>query len=133
MPRFIGPKTKKQHLAGLEKKVNKNTRILARREIGRIRVDMDSTPDTTAVVQNISFIQTGDDVSQRQGRKIHAESISVSGSVRKAATSTGATVRMIIFRDNLGTTTAPTFLWPHFECIKCILTFHGFFGIMKLV
>ncbi len=108
MPRFIGPKTKAQHMASLAKKVNKNTRILNQREIGRIRVDMDSTPDTTAVMQNISFIQTGDDVSQRTGRKIHAESLSVSGTVRKAATSTATTVRLIIFRDNLGTTTAPT-------------------------
>ncbi len=109
MPRkFIGPLTKKQHEAKLQKQVNKNSRILNRREMGRLRVTMDSTPDTTAVVQNISFIQTGDDVSQRQGRKIHAESISVSGSIRKAATSTGDTVRLLIFRDNLGTTTAPT-------------------------
>ncbi len=91
----------------LVKKVNKNTRILAQREFGRIRVALDATPDTTAVIQNLAPIGQNDDVGGRTGRQIHAESISIRGSLVKAATSAGVTVRFLLFRDNLGSTTPP--------------------------
>lgn len=100
--------TKKVTVGSLAKKVSKNTRALASKEKGRIRIVMDTTPDTTAVVQNLSFIAQGDDVDARHGRKIHAESISVSGISIKLAAGTSTRSRFIIFRDNLGTTTAPT-------------------------
>ncbi len=108
MPGFIGPLTKKQSIAKLAKKVNKNTRALQQREMGRIRVTVDSTPDTTAVVQNLAPIAQGDDIGARTGRQIIAKSISIRGVMFKAATSAATTVRMIIFRDNLGSTTPPT-------------------------
>ncbi len=101
-------KRKASTVASLAKKVNKNTRILASKELGRVRVDMDTTPSTTAVVQNVSFVAQGDDVFERHGRKIHAKSVSISGSMQKNATSTGTKVRFMLFRDNLGTTTAPS-------------------------
>ncbi len=103
-----GHRSSRTALGKLEKKVNKNTRILGSREQGRIRVTMDTTPATAAVVQNVSFVQTGDDVSQRQGRKIHAESVLISGSIVKNALSPATSVRFLLFRDNLGSTTAPT-------------------------
>lgn len=108
MPRFIGPLTKKQSLAKLAKKVNKNSRALASKELGRIRVTIDPTPDTTAVMQNVVDISQGDDVTNRHGRKIHAESISIRGSINKHGTSSFTTVRMMLIRDNLGSTTPPT-------------------------
>ncbi len=92
----------------LVKQVRKNTRILNQREVGRIRITMDTTPDTTAVVQNISSVAEGDDVSNRHGRKIHAESVSVRGNLFKLGASALTFVHFLIFRDNLGTTTAPT-------------------------
>ncbi len=101
-------KTKSASTSTLAKQVRKNTKILNNREIGRKRIVMDATPDTTAVVQNVSLIVQGDDVSNRHGRKIQAKSISVSGSIAMAVASTATQVRFMIFRDNLGTTTAPT-------------------------
>ncbi len=95
-------------LRKLKKKVNKNTAILGRKELGRIRIALDTVPDTTASVVNVSFIAQGDDVNTRHGRKIHAEHISVQGSITKAVTSSQTKVRFLLFRDNLGTTTAPT-------------------------
>lgn len=92
----------------LAKQVRKNTRQLASKEIGRVRIVMDATPDTTAVMQNVSFIAQGDDVGTRHGRKIHAKHVSISGSIVKNTVSQANGVRMILFRDNLGTTTAPT-------------------------
>ncbi len=105
---FIGPLTKKQHEAKLRKQVNKNTKLLRNRELGRIRINMDSTPDTTSVVQNVSFVAQGDDIVQRHGRKIHAEHILIRGNIIKAAASLSNGVRMVLFRDNLGSTTPPT-------------------------
>ncbi len=92
----------------LAKQVRKNTKQLNAQEIGRLRVTMDATPDTTAVVQNVSFVSQNSDVTGRRGRKIHAKHVSVSGSVVKAATSGATKIRIILFRDNLGTTDAPT-------------------------
>ncbi len=104
-PRSINPKRSK--IATLSKKVNKNTRILASREIGRFLTVMDPTPDTTAVIQNLSGIAQGNDVGDRHGRKLHAESVSVSGSLNKLGVSALTKVRLFIFRDNSGTTTPP--------------------------
>jgi len=98
---------KRRGIESLRRKINKNTRALRGKEMGRIRIDMDTTPDTTAVVQNISALAQGDDVSDRHGRKIHAEHVSIRGNVLKAVASTITRVRFIVFRDNLGSTTAP--------------------------
>ncbi len=103
-----GHRAKVSSLKKLEVKVRRNTKILNQGEIGRIRITMDNTPDTTAVVQNVSFIQTGDDVTQRKGRKIQAHSLFVSGQITKNATASATSVRFILFRDNQGTTTAPS-------------------------
>ncbi len=92
----------------LASQVRKNTRQLNAQEIGRVRITMDATPDTTAVVQNVSFVSQNSDVTGRRGRKVHAIHLSVSGSLIKNTASPATTVRMMIFRDNLGTTTAPT-------------------------
>ncbi len=107
--RYNNPKPgAKSQQSKLAKQVKKNTRILNARELGRVRVVMDATPDTTAVVQNVSAVAEGDDVGNRHGRKIHAESIEVRGTIIKNTASQANGVRLLIFRDNLGTTTAPT-------------------------
>ncbi len=103
-----GHRAKVSSIKKLEVKVRKNTKILSSKELGRIRITIDPTPDTSAVVQNISFVAQGDDVGDRHGRKIHAQSLSVKGSIVKAGGAANTKVRMLIFRDNLGSTTAPT-------------------------
>ncbi len=95
-------------LRKLSKKVRKNTKTLASKELGRIRIECDTSPDTTAVMQNISALGQGDDVNFRHGRKIHAQHVSIRGSINKSGASSFTSIRMIIFRDNLGSTTAPT-------------------------
>ncbi len=102
-----------REIRALKKKVNKNTRILSNVELGRERIVMDTTPDTTAVMQNVSFVAQGDAVNSRHGNTIQAKSIFLSGSIEKNLASTGTMIRFVLFRDNLGTTTAPvlTDLW----------------------
>ncbi len=94
-------------LRKLKKKVNKNTKKLHSMEIGRLRITMDPTPDTTAIVQDLTGITQGDDVAFRHGRKVHAISLSVSGSVIKNTASAVTRMRFFLVRDNLGTTTPP--------------------------
>ncbi len=115
MPRRLNPLTERRgpgrslqkiSVAKLAVKVRKNTKILGSKEIGRIRITIDPTPDTTAVVQNISFVAQGDDVGDRHGRKIHARHVSVSGSIGYAGGAANTKNRMLIFRDNLGSTTS---------------------------
>ncbi len=105
--KLVYPGRKQAGIKALAKKVNKNTKLLNNRERGRLRVTMNAAPTTTANVANISTTGQSLDVTGRHGRKIHAESISVSGSIVKAATSAATSYRVIIFRDNLGSTTPP--------------------------
>lgn len=112
MPRSRNPKRSvaggHRSLASLAKKVNKNTRILNSRELGRLRIVMDTTPDTTAVVQRVSGVAQGDDDNDRHGNKIHATSVSVSGSIVKSGASVSTGVRFMLIKDNLGSTVPPT-------------------------
>ncbi len=91
----------------LVKQVKKNTRMINSREKSFLRTVVDSTPDTTAVVQNIAIPAQGDDDNQRIGRKIHAEKIEIGGRIIKHSTASSSSVRYIIVKDNSGTTTAP--------------------------
>jgi len=102
-----GHRAKVSSIKKLEVKVRRNTKQLAAKEVGRIRIVMDSTPDTTAVVQNISFVAQGVGVGNRHGRKLHAKSVSVRGTILKNTAAPNHKIRFMIFRDNLGTTTAP--------------------------
>ncbi len=95
-------------LKALSKKVNKNTRILGSREKNNIRVTMDTSPDTTAVVQNLAPIAEGLGDTGRIALKIHAESIDVMGSIFKSSTAIFTRVRMIIVIDRQGDSTPPT-------------------------
>ncbi len=74
----------------------------------RANVDLTANPSTTSSVQNVSFTSTGDGISSRQGRKIHATSISIRGSILKNVASPFTKIRFLLFRDNNGTTTPPT-------------------------
>ncbi len=117
MPRRLNPLTERRgpgrslqkiSVAKLAVKVRKNTTILNSRELYRIRIDMDSTPDTTAVMQYISAVPEGVGAGNRSGKKIRANHVSIRGSIIKLGASGGTQVRLILFRDNLGSTTPPT-------------------------
>lgn len=101
-------KRKTKTVDKLAKQVRKNTRILNQREINFVRTSLDATPDTTAVVQNVSLIAQGLDDNDRVGRKIHAMKIEIAGIVEKHTSANFSSYRIVCFRDNLGTTTAPT-------------------------
>lgn len=97
-------------LRKLKKKVNKNTKILSSREIGRLRVDMDTGPSTTANVERISALAQGDDEFNRHGNKVHATHVSCRGSIIMHASSAQTRVRFVLLRDKLGSTVPPTLL-----------------------
>ncbi len=103
----IMPRRNGKALASLSKKVAKNTRILGQREVKRVKVTIDSTPDTTAVMQNVSAVAEGLGSNERNGRMIHAVGVQIGGITAKNPTATFNALRFVLFRDNLGTTTAP--------------------------
>lgn len=67
-----------------------------------------SDPNTTTVVTNLTAIAQGDDFGQRQGRKIRAKYLSYRGQVFQHPTATNSGLRLMIIRDNNGSTTQPT-------------------------
>jgi len=103
-----GHRAKVSSIKKLEVKVRKNTRILNSRDVKLVRTEIDTTPDTTAVIQNVSLVAQGVTASGRVGRKIHAQSMELKGIIASNATATFNSYRIILFRDNLGNTTAPT-------------------------
>ncbi len=64
-------------------------------------------PNTTGAVVNLTAIAQGDDIANRQGNKIRAKYISVKGNVKINASATSTHLRMMIVRDNNGSTTQP--------------------------
>lgn len=98
---------KQSGMKALARKVAKNSRILAQREIGRVAANLAAAPSTTSTIQLVSSTATGSDISSRDGRKIHAESIEISGNVAMHTSAPFSLYRMVLVRDNLGTTDAP--------------------------
>ncbi len=84
-------------------------------EFFNFRTAFTSDPNTTGAVLNLTAIAQGDDDNDRQGNKIRAKYIEVAGNVRlNPTTATDTRVRMVIVRDNNGSTTQPAIadLWP---------------------
>ncbi len=77
-------------------------------EYHRISTSFPAAPNTTGSTTNLTAIAQGDDVSNRQGNKIRMKQLLLSGNVRLHASATDSNVRMVIVRDNNGSTTIPT-------------------------
>ncbi len=92
----------------LAAQVRKNTALLKSVEVGSARREMVTVADTTATLREISETVQGDDIANRHGRRIKAFSVSIRGSCVKAAASAGSKMRLLVFRDNYGSTTIPT-------------------------
>ncbi len=65
-------------------------------------------PSTSGAVVNLSAVAQGDDLANRQGNKIRAKYLALSGTVEINASATASTLRMMIVRDNNGSTAQPT-------------------------
>ncbi len=65
-------------------------------------------PNTSGSVQNLTAIAQGDTVNARQGEKLRVKHIEVGGIITLHASATNSQVRMMIIRDNNGSTTAPS-------------------------
>jgi len=76
-------------------------------EYKSIRVTVPASPDNTPVVTPISAPAQGDDFDDRDGRKIKLFSYRVQGRVTMNASASGTIYRMVILRDNNGSTTRP--------------------------
>ncbi len=66
-----------------------------------------NTCSTTVTISNLTAIAQGDDFLNRDGRKIRLKSISLRGNMRQNASATITRARLMVVRDNNGSTTQP--------------------------
>ncbi len=64
-------------------------------------------PNSSGAVVNLTAIAQGDDIANRQGNKIRAKYIKCKGTIVINASATTSVLRMMIVRDNNGSTTIP--------------------------
>ncbi len=64
-------------------------------------------PSSSGAVVNLTAIAQGDDIDNRQGNKIRAKYISIRGLTQRHASATNSFLRMMVIRDNNGSTTQP--------------------------
>ncbi len=64
-------------------------------------------PNTTGATKNMTAIAQGDDIANRQGDKIRLKYLSLSGTIKLHASATTSQVRLVLVRDNNGSTTQP--------------------------
>ncbi len=83
--------------------VKKLINVEYRRKATNFTVD----PNITGAVVALTDIAQGDDIANRQGNKIRAKRIVASGTVTLNASATDSQLRMVIIRDNNGSTTRP--------------------------
>ncbi len=67
-------------------------------------------PNTTTSITNLTAIAQGDDFNARNGRKIRAKYLRYRGSVIQHPTAVSTGLRMMIIRDNNGSTTQPALI-----------------------
>ncbi len=76
-------------------------------EFQTLNTTFPASPNTTGQVINLTAIAQGDTAQSRQGNKIRLKYLKVSGVVELHASATRSRVRMVIVRDNNGSTTIP--------------------------
>ncbi len=76
-------------------------------EFHSINTNLPTDPNSSGSVTNLSPIAQGDDRVNRQGNKIRAKYLKVAGLVKLHASATVSNIRLMIVRDNNGSTTIP--------------------------
>ncbi len=77
-------------------------------EYKSLRTPWTVDPNTTGSVVNLMSIAQGDDFNDRQGRKIKLQSIRIMGNVAINVSAATTNLRMMVVRDNNGSSTPPT-------------------------
>ncbi len=70
--------------------------------------DLDGAPNSTGSVTNLTSIGQGDTASSRDGNKIRAVSLKIKGNIAINGSANSSIYRLVILRDNNGSTTPPT-------------------------
>ncbi len=77
-------------------------------EYFQLQTTIQADPNTSGNTQNLTAIAQGDIFNDRQGNKIRLKYLRLSGIVTLNASASDTQVRMVIVRDNNGSTTNPT-------------------------
>ncbi len=110
------PKPKAYTYGGMATKVAKDVmylKSLLNIEYFSIGTAFTVDPNSSGAVLNLSAIAQGDDNNSRQGNKIRAKNLLCSGVITLHASATDSRVRLVIVRDNNGSTSQPAIsdLW----------------------
>ncbi len=89
------------------KALNVANTIKADREVKSLVTTIEATASSTAVVQNLTALVEGATFNNRIGRKVKSVSLRVRGHIKIHGSAGTSQWRMVIVRDNLGTTTQP--------------------------
>ena len=100
-------KSPKRQVAQKALRIAKSNRSLINTDIRSRNLNLPVAPNTTGEVQQLTNISQGDNVNERQGNAITLKSLKLAGTVTLHASASGSHVRIMIVRDNLGTTTPP--------------------------
>ncbi len=76
-------------------------------EFRTISTNLTADPNSTGAVLALTAIAQGDDIANRQGNKIRAKHLSVRGHIQINGSATTSHGRMLIIRDNNGSTAQP--------------------------
>ncbi len=77
-------------------------------EYKSIRQTFTTDPSSSGAVVNLTAIAQGDGLANRDGNKVRAKMLQVRGVAEMNASATASHVRMVIVRDNNGSTTIPS-------------------------
>ncbi len=88
--------------------IARGVRALVNTEWKSKRTTLPTTASTTPVLTNIFSIAQGDDYDDRQGNKVRVKSIRIDGSFSKHSSFSITRGRLMLIRDNMGSTTPPT-------------------------
>ncbi len=105
--------------------------IQSEREIKNLNLGLDTTPDTTGVVSNVSLLPQGLDDDERIGNKVKAFSIKLGGSISQHPTATNTFCRYMIVRDRFGTTAQPA-ITDMFSSVAAFANGHPTLGLSQV-
>ncbi len=89
-------------------KIAQGVKKLLNVEYHSVITDLVADPNSTGTVTGLTSVAQGDDFTQRQGRKIKAVSMKIKGNIALHGSATDSVYRLLIVRDNNGSTTQPS-------------------------
>lgn len=107
IPAYISAYKGGRSVARRALKIALQVKKLVNVETKSFQQDLFASPSSSGTVTHLLALAQGDDFNNRQGRSVKLQSIRIKGNVQMHASATDSTYRLMIVRDNNGSTTQP--------------------------